>query len=52
MKLFDYGEETLPRVASFCLKVVIGVALVSMLITFIVSCVFGYLALQFLMNWI
>jgi hypothetical protein len=47
MKLFDYGEETLPRAVFFCWAIILGVGVAVAIIS---PSVLAYFALQFLMN--
>ncbi len=47
MKLFDYGEETLPRVVFFCWAVILGVGIAVAIIS---PSVLAYFAFRFLTN--
>jgi hypothetical protein len=48
MKLFDWGEETLPRLITFCFMAAITMAVVATLIAFVSFCLAFYYVLT---NW-
>jgi len=49
MKLFDWGEETLPRLVSFCFMIAITTVVTVTLIAFVSFCLAIYYVLT---NWI
>ncbi len=52
MKLFDYGEETLPRIFMFCWMSIFVVVLVALLLLLGVFVMLACFAFEALTNWI